>query len=291
MNILKTAMGALLVMAFTAASAIAHDYKLGDLQLHHPHTRAMIPGAKVGGGFVTVINHGKETDRLISASSPSAAEVQIHEMKMEGDVMKMAQLPNGIEIAPGATVELKPGGLHLMFMHVAEPFQEGATVKATLVFEKAGSIELEFKVGPANNAKMNNDHAAGQNHDGNASNGQTHDPAKAIATVLKAQFETEGKMLDVNPVSIQGDWAIAGWSQDGKGGRALMRKGDHGWAVHLCSGSSLKDAATLEKIGIAGDVAKALADANSQAEAAMGADKIALFDSFEGTIMMNEHGQ
>lgn len=291
MNIFKTGMAALLVMAFSAASAIAHDFKLGDLAISHPYARAMIPGAKVGGGFLTITNHGKEADRLIAASSPLAAEVQIHEMKMEGDVMKMAQLANGIEIAPGATVELKPGGLHLMFMHVAEPFKEGAAVKAILVFEKAGSIEVELDVDAANKAKMNNDHAASQDHGANAGNEQTHDPAKAIAMVLKAQLETEGKMLDVNPVSVQGEWAIAGWTQDGKGGRALMRKGDHGWSVHLSSGSSLKDAATLEKIGIAGDVAKALAEANNQAETALGADRIALFDSFEGTIMMNQHGQ
>ena len=121
----------------------------GDLELTAGVTRAMLPGQPVGGGFVTITNKGGEEDRLVSATSPEAGEVQMHEMAMEGDVMKMRQLNDGIVIPAGETVELKPGGLHLMFYKVSEPFKEGATVNVTLTFEKAGAVDLVLPIGPA----------------------------------------------------------------------------------------------------------------------------------------------
>ena len=121
----------------------------GDLELTAGFTKAMLPGQPVGGGFVTITNKGGEDDRLVSATSSQAGEVQLHEMAMEGDVMKMRQLNDGIVIPAGQTVELKPGGLHLMFYKVAEPFKEGATVNVTLTFEKAGAVEVVLPVGPA----------------------------------------------------------------------------------------------------------------------------------------------
>lgn len=121
----------------------------GDLELTAGFTKAMLPGQPVGGGFVTITNKGGEDDRLVSATSSQAGEVQLHEMAMEGDVMKMRQLTDGIAIPAGETVELKPGGMHLMFFKVAAAFKEGATVNVTLTFEKAGAIDVVLPVGPA----------------------------------------------------------------------------------------------------------------------------------------------
>jgi periplasmic copper chaperone A len=121
----------------------------GDLELAAGFTRAMLPGQPVGGGFITITNNGGEDDKLVSATSAQAGEVQLHEMSMEGDVMKMRQLSDGIAIPAGETVELKPGGLHLMFYKVAEPFKEGAAVNVTLNFEKAGAVDVVLPVGPA----------------------------------------------------------------------------------------------------------------------------------------------
>lgn len=121
----------------------------GDLELTAGFTKAMLPGQPVGGGFITITNKGGEDDRLVSATSAQAGEVQLHEMAMEGEVMKMRQLTNGIEIPAGQTVELKPGGLHLMFFKVSEPFKEGATVNVTLTFERAGAVDVALPVGPA----------------------------------------------------------------------------------------------------------------------------------------------
>jgi uncharacterized protein YcnI/copper(I)-binding protein len=122
---------------------------VGDLNITAGFTKAMLPGQPVGGGFVTIANKGTSDDRLVSASSDRAGEVQLHEMAMEGDVMKMRQLPDGIPVPAGQTVELVPGGLHLMFFKVVEPFQEGQSVKVTLTFEKAGAVDVVLPVGPA----------------------------------------------------------------------------------------------------------------------------------------------
>ncbi len=126
--------------------AHAAEITIGTLTLVDPYVRATLPNAPVGGGFVTISNTGAADDRLISASSPAAGMVQIHEMKMDGDVMKMAELPDGLVLPAGQSVELKPGGFHIMFMQLKQQFVEGTTVPVTLTFEKAGSITVEFAV-------------------------------------------------------------------------------------------------------------------------------------------------
>lgn len=123
--------------------------KLGDLELSAGFARAMLPNQPVGGGFVTIKNSGSTDDVLIAAESPSAGYMELHEMAMVGDVMKMRPLKDGIPVPAGQTVELKPGGLHMMFMKVSEPFVEGAKVNVKLTFAKAGSVELVLPVGPA----------------------------------------------------------------------------------------------------------------------------------------------
>jgi copper(I)-binding protein len=126
-----------------AGGAVA---KAGDLEISGGFVKAMLPGQPVGGGFLTVKNGGAADDRLVSVTSPTSGEVQIHEMAMQDNVMKMRQLKDGIVIPAGQTVELKPGGFHLMFQKVRSPFRQGDTVPVTLTFEKAGRIELQLPV-------------------------------------------------------------------------------------------------------------------------------------------------
>ncbi|MFN7102557.1 MAG: copper chaperone PCu(A)C [Pseudorhizobium sp.] len=144
-----------------AASETAAN-KVGDLELDGAYTRAMLPGQPVGGGFVTIKNTGSEDDRLVSASSPAAGAVELHEMAMEGDVMRMRKLDDGIPLPAGETVELKSGGLHLMFMQVTTPFSEGDTVPVTLTFEKAGEIDLVLPVTAAGSS--GHSHHTGHSH-------------------------------------------------------------------------------------------------------------------------------
>lgn len=132
--------------ALVAWPASAQDYKLGSLEITQPWTRATAPTAKAGGGFVTITNKGTTADRLIAARSAVSDKVEIHEMKMDGNVMRMRELDKGLEIAPGATVTLKPGGYHMMFMELKAPFAKDTKVPVTLVFAKAGSIDVELPV-------------------------------------------------------------------------------------------------------------------------------------------------
>lgn len=142
------------------APAAAHEFKAGTLLLEHPWTRATAKGAEMGGGFVTIVNTGNEADRLIGGSFALAARAEVHEMKMEGDVMKMRQLERGLDIPAGATVELKPGSYHLMFMKLTAPLEAGTKVKGALIFEKAGEVPVEFAV-EAINAQAKDHKAAG----------------------------------------------------------------------------------------------------------------------------------
>ncbi|WP_414833518.1 copper chaperone PCu(A)C [Afifella sp. YEN Y35] len=131
-------------LVFAATPALAHGYKLGNLEIGHPWTRATPPSATAGGGFLKITNTGDEDDRLVSASSPISSRVELHTMDMSGGVMKMRQLEDGIPVPAGATVELKPGSLHVMFIDLTAPIEEGANVPVTLTFERAGSVDVEM---------------------------------------------------------------------------------------------------------------------------------------------------
>lgn len=152
------------LLAF-ASPVFAHDYKAGALKIDHPWTRATPGGAKVGGGFMTITNTGTESDRLVGGSADIAKIFEVHEMKMEGTVMKMRALEKGLEIKPGETVELKPGGYHVMFIDLKAPLKEGETVKGELVFEKAGKVAVEYKI-------ENRGSSGGSGHDAHAGHGK-----------------------------------------------------------------------------------------------------------------------
>jgi copper(I)-binding protein len=134
------------VFCLLAGPAFAHGYKLGPLEIGHPWTRATPKGASVAGGYLKITNSGSAPDRLIGGTATFAGRFEIHEMRMSGGVMQMRALPRGIEVKPGETVELKPGSFHLMFMGLKHPLEQGQRVKGSLVFEKAGMIEVEYVV-------------------------------------------------------------------------------------------------------------------------------------------------
>ncbi|MGL4406009.1 MAG: copper chaperone PCu(A)C [Notoacmeibacter sp.] len=130
----------------TASMVMAEPVVLGDITIEGYWVRAMLPGQPVAGGFLKLTNKGGTDDRLVSASSPKSARMELHEMAMKGDVMEMREIAGGIIVPAGQTVELAPGGLHVMFFDIAETFKDGDTVPVTLTFEKAGEIELMLPV-------------------------------------------------------------------------------------------------------------------------------------------------
>jgi periplasmic copper chaperone A len=136
------------------SEGMTQSVKVGDLVLSGAFTRATLPGAKVGGGYITIANQSNEPDRLIGGSSPAAARVEVHEMKMDGNVMQMRQLKDGLEIPAGGSAELAPGGTHIMLMDIAKPLKQGESIPVTLEFAKAGKVEIQFMVGPANATSM-----------------------------------------------------------------------------------------------------------------------------------------
>ncbi|MAZ18648.1 copper chaperone PCu(A)C [Oricola sp.] len=154
MSLFRTFALALLSVFVLAASASAHEYKIGNLEIIHPLARATPPNAPVSGGYMVIRNTGTEPDRLIGGATDFAGEVEIHEMSMDGEVMKMRQLVDGLEIPAGGEVTLKPGGYHVMFMQLKDQLQPDAKKKVTLRFEKAGEIEVEFLVATPDKLQM-----------------------------------------------------------------------------------------------------------------------------------------
>jgi len=123
------------------------SWRIGAMTVTAPWTRATPKSAPVAGGFVKITNTGSQSDWLIGGSFSGAGRVEVHEMATENGVMKMRQL-EGLEIKPGQTVELRPGGYHLMFMDLKQPTVEGKPVRGSLIFRKAGTVEIDFAVAP-----------------------------------------------------------------------------------------------------------------------------------------------
>jgi copper(I)-binding protein len=133
-------------LALMTGGALAYDYKLADLEIDQPWSRATPKGAKIASGYVKITNTGSTPDRLVGGTFALAGRFEIHEMSIERGVMKMRALKDGLEIKPGATVELKPGSYHLMFTDLTRALAKGDRVKGTLTFEKAGTVEVEYQV-------------------------------------------------------------------------------------------------------------------------------------------------
>ncbi len=131
-----------------APQASARSYVVGSLKVTDPWSRATPPGARTGAGYLTVTNAGKAPETLLGAASPAADKVEAHLMSMAGGVMSMRPVSGGLAIAPGATVELKPGGYHLMLIGLKAPLKPGDRAPLTLNFARAGKVQVELAVGP-----------------------------------------------------------------------------------------------------------------------------------------------
>jgi len=127
----------------------AHGASVGDIAIGHPFATPSIPGTSNGAAYLASIeNNGAAADRLVRASTPIAARVEIHTMNLDAQgVMRMREI-DGVELAPKAKVQMKPGGgLHLMLIGLKEPLKEDATFPMTLEFERAGKVEVKMIVG------------------------------------------------------------------------------------------------------------------------------------------------
>jgi copper(I)-binding protein len=132
-----------LLLGLLAASALPAQAQVG---IEGAWTRATAPGAKVGAGYLTIRNRAGSPDRLVGASSPAAARVEMHVHLREGEIVRMREVP-GYDVPANGSFELKPGGAHLMFVEIRHPFKEGERIPATLRFARAGELKVEFHVG------------------------------------------------------------------------------------------------------------------------------------------------
>ncbi len=127
-------------------SALSHDFKAGSLELKHPWSAKAPAVAPVLGGYVTIVNTGTQDDRLVGGTTSVAERLEIHESSIVDGVARMRPAKQGIAIPAGATLSLQPGGAHIMLVNPRQRPAEGEKFKATLEFEKAGSVEVEFVV-------------------------------------------------------------------------------------------------------------------------------------------------
>lgn len=132
-------------LAFIGSTPTLADH--ADIVVSQAWSRATPKGAKVAGGYLTIENRGTAPDRLLSASSPAAATVEVHQMTMQDGIMTMRPLDQGLAIPPDVIVVLAPGGNHIMFVGLTAPFEEGQRIPVSLKFLRAGTIETSFDVG------------------------------------------------------------------------------------------------------------------------------------------------
>jgi periplasmic copper chaperone A len=132
-------------LAVTACSPSGSEPS-GQVKIIDAWTMATPPGADVGAGYMRVLNEGAAAVRLVGGETPASATVEVHMMSMDNGVMRMRPASEGLEIAPGASVELKPGGYHLMLIGLKAPLTEGSSVPLTLIFDGGMRVETALAV-------------------------------------------------------------------------------------------------------------------------------------------------
>jgi periplasmic copper chaperone A len=140
---------AALAIALVFAACVAghaDDVMIGKVKLTAAWARATPKGATIGGGYLTITNTSNMPDRLENGTSDVSDRLEIHEMGMEKGVMKMREVTSGIEIKPRQTIKFEPSGYHIMFVGLKQPLKQGEHFKATLQFERAGSVPVDFVV-------------------------------------------------------------------------------------------------------------------------------------------------
>ena len=150
---------AVFIATLIAGAVEAHEVTVKGLQIVHPYVRATPKGMAVTAGYVKITNTGKDADKLIGASMAGAGKAELHTTLMEDGIAKMRPLAGGLAIGPGETVELKTSGAHIMFTGLTKSLSEDTYIDGTLVFEKAGTVAIEYAVVPlAGDAKAGSEH-------------------------------------------------------------------------------------------------------------------------------------
>ncbi len=153
----RIALSSLLVLS--TGAALAADYKVGDLTISDPWSRALPPNAPAGAAYFTVTNQGQAQDRLVGAASDIAGKAELHTHVKSGEMMRM-QKADAVDIPAGGEVTFAPGGNHVMLIGLKRPLKDGEQFPLTLEFEKAGKVRVEVPVrADAQGGMQHHDHA------------------------------------------------------------------------------------------------------------------------------------
>jgi copper(I)-binding protein len=147
----------LLAALLLGSTAHAHQITVGDLEIIHPAIPAPFAGAKSAAGYMAIVNNGTQADRLIGVSAGFADRAMLHLSQTSADGVATMSHIEALEIPPGETVMLESGGYHVMFMGLKQTLSEGDVLPATLTFEKAGSVDIEFMVDPPGDAAQHHE--------------------------------------------------------------------------------------------------------------------------------------
>lgn len=153
----------LALLTLAGSAALAEEVRVGTIAITNAWARPTLGRTPNGASYLTITNHGQVTERLVSARSPASSKVELHTIVAEGNVRKMRPIP-AIEIEPGGTVELKPGGFHVMLLGLKKPLSSGKTIPLTVTFEKAGSVTVEVAVRHGDGAGQGEESSAPMKH-------------------------------------------------------------------------------------------------------------------------------
>jgi copper(I)-binding protein len=163
-TLLRVFVASVAVAACAATGAVAHEYKVGAIDIAHPWSRPTPKDANIAGGYLIITNKGKTADRLLGGTSPVANPIEVHEIVDVDGMAKTRPVANGIEIKPGKSVELKPGALRIVLLGLKEPLLAGQKIKGTLVFEKAGPVDIIYNVEENAGAAVNGVNGVSHKH-------------------------------------------------------------------------------------------------------------------------------
>ena len=301
----RTFLAAAATTALLAIPAFAEDHP-EEIHIHDAYARVM-GGTGANGAVFFMIHNNTDHDVTITAAASDVADmVELHTHKEDADgVMQMMKIEGGVAVPYGEMHEFKRGADHVMLMGLKSELKDGDHFNVTLSFDGAEPVTFEATI---DNARAPGDGMEGMDmgemdHDGAAMAGHDHskmghdhaaaapdttgmaDP-EAITAIMKAQFDTPENPLSVDPVVVEGDHALASWAQGDKGGRALLERREGVWTIVLCGGPDLRMPEFLASNGVT--AAETLSQMFNAAEDQLGDDKVKLYSSFEGVVMIAE---
>lgn len=284
-------------MKLTLLAALAALFALpvaahNGVHIIDPYARVIGPS---GAAFFRIVNHETTDDVLLSATSPDAGMVMLMSDSADAaGVMKMAVVPDGFTVKAEDARVLASAGDHVMLMDLTHPIKQGDVLTLVLTFQNADEVTVTL---PVDNKRRTDSGAGPTPYDAESADTDTDVPAtgalstaqtpdqQAVIDVMMAQFDRPDARLEVNPVVVMGDAALASWSQGDMGGRALLARKDGVWSITLCGGPDLRTPEFLAANGV--QDAAMLSQMFNATEDKMGADKVALSSKFPQVVMMS----